>query len=169
MSTRLAQAFAVVCALFIGGPATSQDAEAIARGEAAFAQCVNCHVVRDEAGTVLAGRNARTGPNLYGVVGRVAGTEDGFRYGDGIVQAGRMGLVWDEASIVAYLLDPTTYLRSYTGNNRARGNMSFRVRTADQASDLYAFLATFSPAPEADAEGDGASEDAADDEGAAAD
>ena len=155
MSTRLAQAFAVVCALIVGGPATSQDAAAIARGEAAFAQCVNCHVVRDDAGTVLAGRNARTGPNLYGVVGRVAGTSADFRYGDGIVQAGRMGLVWDEDSIVAYLLDPTAYLRSYTSNNRARGNMSFRVRNAEQARDLYAFLTTFSPAPEPEPEAEG--------------
>lgn len=136
----------------VAGTALAQDAEAIARGEAAFSQCQSCHVVRDDAGTVLAGRNGRTGPNLYGVIGRVAGTEEGFRYGDGMVQAGEMGLVWDEASVIAYLQDPTAFLRAQTGNARARGNMSFRVRSEDQARDLYAFLATFSPAAEPAAE-----------------
>ena len=136
----------------VAGTAHAQDAEAIARGEAAFSQCQSCHVVRDDAGTVLAGRNGRTGPNLFGVVGRVAGSYPDFRYGDGMVRAGEMGLVWDEASLIAYLQDPTDFLRSYTGNARARGNMSFRVRGADQASDLYAFLATFSPAAETPAE-----------------
>jgi cytochrome c len=130
-----------------GAPVLAQDAEAIARGEAAFSQCQSCHVVRNDAGEVLAGRNGRTGPNLFGVIGRTAGTYPDFRYGDGIVAAGEGGLVWDEASFVAYVQDPTSFLRETTGNNRARGNMSFRVRNEDQARDLYAFLATFSPAP----------------------
>lgn len=118
-----------------------------AAGEALFNQCQSCHVVRDEAGQVLAGRNSRTGPNLHGVVGRIAGTYPEFRYGDGIVAAGEMGLIWDEDHFVAYVQDPTAFLREYTGNNRARGNMSFRLRNEQNARDLYAFLATFSPVP----------------------
>jgi len=128
-------------------PALAQQGDA-ERGAAAFNQCQSCHVVANDAGEVLAGRNARTGPNLYGVVGRIAGSYPDFRYGDGIVAAGQAGLAWDEETTVAYLLDPTGFLRAYTGNNRARGNMSFRVRSEDQARDLYAFLATFSPAAE---------------------
>ena len=142
-------ALSAVFAVGAGLPALAQDAEAIARGEAAFSQCQSCHVVRNDAGEVLAGRNGRTGPNLFGVIGRVAGSYPDFRYGDGIVAAGQGGLVWDEASFVAYVQDPTAFLRANTGNNRARGNMSFRVRSEDQARDLYAFLATFSPAPAA--------------------
>lgn len=146
-------ALIALAALGAGAPAIAQDAEAIARGEAAFSQCQSCHVVRNDAGEVLAGRNGRTGPNLYGVIGRVAGSYPDFRYGDGIVAAGEGGLVWDEASFVAYVMNPTDFLREATGNNRARGNMSFRVRNADQAHDLYAFLTSLSPAPEAAAEG----------------
>lgn len=135
--------------LFAQEAAPAPDPEAVARGAEAFSQCQACHVVRNDAGEVLAGRNGRTGPNLYGVIGRVAGSYPEFRYGDGIVAAGEGGLVWDEASFVAYVQNPTEYLREVTGNNRARGNMSFRVRDADQAHDLYVFLSTFSAAPAA--------------------
>lgn len=129
--------------------APAVDPAAVARGAEAFSQCQSCHVVRNDAGEVLAGRNGRTGPNLFGVIGRVAGSYPDFRYGDGIVAAGQGGLVWDEASFVAYVQDPTGFLRETTGNNRARGNMSFRVRNEAQAHDLYAFLSTFSTPPAA--------------------
>lgn len=125
--------------------ATAGDPEA---GRTAFNQCQSCHVVVNEAGETLAGRSGRTGPNLYGVVGRQAGTVEGFRYGDSLVEAGNAGLVWDEDSMVAYLANPNTFLRGYLNNNRARGNMSFQVRSEATARDLYAFLATFSPEPE---------------------
>jgi cytochrome c len=118
-------------------------------GAAAFtSQCSSCHVVVNEAGETLAGRNARTGPNLYGVIGRQAGSVDGFRYGPSIVEAGNAGLEWDEETFVAYVQNPNNFLRAYLNNNRARGNMAFQVRSEDAARDLYAFLATFSPAAE---------------------
>lgn len=40
-----------------------------ADGEAAFKQCQSCHVVVDDEGNTLAGRKAKTGPNLFGVPG----------------------------------------------------------------------------------------------------
>lgn len=49
---------------FADGHAASGDAAA---GEKAFRQCISCHVVQNEAGDTLAGRNAKTGPNLYGI------------------------------------------------------------------------------------------------------
>ena len=144
-------------ALAIGGAMATAPMAALAgdpaAGEAAFSQCQACHVVQNEAGETLAGRNARQGPNLYGVVGRQAGTVEGFRYGPSIVEAGEEGLVWDEESMVAYLGNPNAFLRDFLDNPRARGNMAFQVRNEDQARDLYAFLATFSAA-EDDAEED---------------
>lgn len=130
--------------------ALAGDAEA---GRALFtSQCQNCHVVVNDAGETLAGRNARTGPNLYGVIGRPAGSIEGFRYGASMVEAGQAGLVWDEEHFVAYVQNPNVFLRTYLNNNRARGNMAFQVRNETAAQDVYAFLATFSPAPEAEAE-----------------
>ncbi len=123
-------------------PAFAGDPEA---GASAFqSQCQNCHNVVNEAGDVLAGRpNVRTGPNLYGVLGRQAGTED-FRYGASLVEAGEAGLIWTAEEMVPYLLDPNSFLRETLGNNRARSQMSFRVRDEDTANDIIAFLTQFS-------------------------
>ena len=144
MKLRVAlSAFALAAATL---PAHAADPEA---GATAFtSQCATCHVVQNEAGEVLAGRNARQGPNLYGVIGRQAGVVDGFRYGASIVEAGAAGLVWDTENLALYLKDPQGYLRETLGNNRARSNMAQRVRDPETAANIAAFLATFSPAAE---------------------
>lgn len=144
-SQTLAAIFAIVAAPAFADGHASGDAAA---GEEAFGQCVSCHVVVSPEGETLAGRNARTGPNLYGLMGRAAGSVEGFRYGDGIVAAGTgengiEPLMWDEASFVAYVQDPTGFLREYTENRRARGKMSYRVRNEDDAVNLWAYLAQF--------------------------
>lgn len=119
----------------------SGDPEA---GEKAFNKCQTCHVVENDAGEVLAGRNAKTGPNLFGVIGRQAGSVEGFRYKKSIVEAGEGGLVWDVASITSYLQDPTAFLKEVTGDSGARSGMAFKIRSEEEAADLAAFLATFS-------------------------
>jgi cytochrome c len=123
-------------------PAYAQEGDAAA-GEAAFSQCATCHHIEDAAGTTLAGRaNVRTGPNLYGVVGRQAGSVEGFRYRPDIVAAGEAGLVWDQASLTAYLQDPGGFLSETLGKN-ARSGMAYQVRDPAEAANLAAFLATF--------------------------
>lgn len=122
--------------------AATGDAEA---GEKAFRKCQSCHVVQNDDGETLAGRNGRTGPNLYGVVGSAAGKVEGFRYGKDLVAAGEAGLVFDEATFVAYVMDPKAAIREATGDSSARSKMSFRVRKEDEAKDLYAFLKSIGP------------------------
>ena len=142
-------AFHTGAALALGlFPLTALAGDPEAGAEAFQRQCSNCHMVQNEAGETLAGRNARQGPNLYGVIGRQAGIVDGFRYGASMVEAGEAGLVWDEPSVLAYLQNPNGFLREVLGNNLARGQMAFQVRSETDAADLYAFLATFSPATE---------------------
>ncbi|MEM7489200.1 MAG: cytochrome C [Pseudomonadota bacterium] len=113
-----------------------------AAGESAFRQCQSCHVAESPDGEVVAGRAARTGPNLYGVAGRTAGMVEDFRYSDIMIEAGEGGLVWDEENFVAYLQDPTGHLQEVTGSD-GRGKMAYRVRAEDDAVNLYAFLAQF--------------------------
>jgi len=122
--------------------APTGDAEA---GAALFSrQCVACHVVANEAGETLAGRNAAVGPNLYGVVGRVAGAYPEFDYGDALLALAERGDVWAEENFVGYVMDPTGWLRETLEDRRARGKMAFQVRSEDDARDIYAYLATFS-------------------------
>ncbi len=126
---------------FADGHAATGDAEA---GEQQFnRQCVACHVVADADGEVLAGRNAHTGPNLFGLAGRQLAVVDDFRYGDAIVELGETGAVWTEEAFVGYVQDPTGWLREALDNNRARGKMAYRVRDVQDAIDIYAYLATF--------------------------
>ena len=114
-------------------------------GKSAFSQCQACHVVVDEGGNTLAGRTAKTGPNLYGMIGRQAGTVEGFRYSKSIVLAGEQGLIWDADTFVAYVQDPTNYLREVLGDSKARGRMAFKVRKPEDAANLYALIRSLGP------------------------
>jgi cytochrome c len=133
--------------LLAAGPALAQEAPAgeAAAGEVQFnRQCVSCHVVQNDAGEVLAGRNAKVGPNLYRVIGRVAGSYPEFNYSELMETYGATGAVWAEENFVAYVQDPTDYLREATGQSSGRSKMAYQVRDAQDAQDLYAYLATFS-------------------------
>lgn len=70
-----------------------------AKGKRVFFKCFSCHTV-DE------GKN-KTGPSLYGVVGRAAGTIEGFKYSDANANS---GITWTEAVLFEYLKDPRGYI-----------------------------------------------------------
>jgi cytochrome c len=65
-------------------------------GQALFKQkCAICH--SPEKGVI------KIGPSLYGVVGRKAGTLEGYSYSDAMKNANR---TWDEATLSDYLTNP---------------------------------------------------------------
>lgn len=129
------------CLMAIPTLAVAQSGD-VAQGERAFRQCQTCHVVTDPDGNVLAGRNATTGPNLYGIFGRQAGSVEDFNYSDSLVEAGEAGLIWDEESFASYVQDPTGFLREYLDDSGARGKMTFRVRSEEDALNLAAYIAS---------------------------
>lgn len=136
---------AVMASPAVAGGHASGDAEA---GEDAFRQCRSCHSVVDAEGEAIV-RGGKTGPNLWGVVGRTAGTEEEFdRYQDSVVAAGEAGLVWDEEQFVAYVQDPGGFLKEYLDDNGARSGMTFRLRDEEDAVNIWAYLASVSPEPE---------------------
>lgn len=139
--------YVFIAAAFLAAPAFAESHATgdAAAGESVFKQCVTCHVVADDDGNILAGKTAKTGPNLFGVVGRTAGAVEGFRYGKSIVAAGEAGLVWDLEQLTAYMQDPKKFLRTVLDDKKARSKMTFRVRKEEDAVNLAAFLATFSP------------------------
>ena len=130
---------------FAAAAAFAQGVGDPAAGKRAYSQCQSCHVVVDDDGNTLAGRRARTGPNLFGMIGKQAGTVEGFRYSRELVEAGERGLVWDEETFVAYSLDPVKFLRAFLDDGRARGKMTFKVRKPGDAADLYAFIESLGP------------------------
>lgn len=115
------------------------------KGEAVFKQCQTCHSVMDDAGKVLAGKGAKTGPNLYGLFGRQVGSYPDFKYGDSIVAAGKTGLVWDEAGFIDYVQDPANHWKTVLGDKAAKSKMMFKVKNEAAAKDVYAYLIQFSP------------------------
>ena len=80
--------------------ASAQDAE---NGQNVFRQCRACHQI---------GANAKNlvGPGLTGVVGRKAGTVEGFNYSEANKTAGAKGLVWDEKTLMEYLAAPQQFM-----------------------------------------------------------
>ncbi len=69
-----------------------------AAGEKVFAKCKVCHVADSDKNKV--------GPSLFKLIGRTAGTHEGFKYSKAMEEAGKAGLVWDEASLRDYLHNP---------------------------------------------------------------
>jgi len=71
-----------------------------ARGERTFnQQCKACH-------TVEKGEPSPLGPNLFGVIGRKAGTAPGYEFSDAMKKS---GITWDDASLGDYLTPRPRY------------------------------------------------------------
>jgi cytochrome c len=131
---------AAVAALLGAGAAHAQDASA---GEEIFSKrCKTCHMLVSDSGEEIV-KGGKTGPNLYGVVGRVAASaEDYDRYGDSLKELGETGFEWTEDEIVAYLEDPRAYLRAKLDDKRARSNMAYKLRPEDDRASVAAYLAS---------------------------
>ena len=94
-----------------------------AAGEKVFNQCKACH-------TIEVGKN-RVGPSLHGVVGRKAGSVEGFAYSDGVKKS---GLTWDEANLGKWLTDTKAVV---PGNK-----MSFALKDPQARENVIAYLKT---------------------------
>ena len=98
MIRKLLTSGAVAFGTLAAGPLLAQD-DLVAEGEKIFKRCTACHQVGE-------GAENRVGPQLNGVIGRTAGTLEGFSYSDAMVEAGAGGLVWSAETLAAYLENP---------------------------------------------------------------
>ena len=116
-------------------PAQAQDA---ANGEKVFAQCRACHQVGPTA------KNA-VGPVLNGLIGRKAGTVEGYNYSPANKNS---GLTWDEATFTDYIKDPKAKVPGtkmvYAG-----------LKDEQRIKDLIAYLKQFDAAGQKSAKGAG--------------
>ena len=134
LATALAVTFATAPAFAAG------DA---AKGEAEFKKCKACHAIEAADGTAIQ-KGGKTGPNLYGVIGRQVGSLD-FAYGDSIKAVGATGAVWTEEELAAYIANPADWLKTKLDDPAAKSKMSFKL--AKGGEDVAAYLASVAPAP----------------------
>jgi len=116
---------------FAGGDAT--------KGADLFKRCKACHAIVAPDGTAVQ-KGGKTGPNLFGVIGRPVASAADFKYGDAIKAAGAKGLIWDEAMVAAYVTDPTAWLKEQTGDDKSVAKMTFKMAIGGE--DVAAYLAS---------------------------
>jgi len=99
MSKKLILA-ALASAVLFAVPAHAEgDAAA---GEKVFAKCKACHEVEKGVNKV--------GPTLKGLIGRKVASVEGYKYSEAMIAKGAEGVVWDEATLTAYLPDPKGFV-----------------------------------------------------------
>jgi cytochrome c len=103
---------------------TAQAADP-AKGKSVFQRCAICHRVEKNGGNGL-------GPNLFGIVGRKAGTVADFSYSAAMKNS---GIVWSTDKLTAYIEHPAAVV---PGNKMAFAG----VTDAVQRADVVAYLAT---------------------------
>ena len=86
--------------------APSARAQDVSAGERLFKRhCGICHVAEKDSARRL------QGPNLWGLIGRKAGTVEGFRYSDANKKS---GIVWTAETLDPYLTDPREVIKGTT-------------------------------------------------------
>lgn len=94
---------AAVALATLGLTSTIASAQDVENGQSLFRQCRACHQIGASAKNLV-------GPRLTDIVGRKAGTVEGFNYSEANKAAGAKGLVWDETQLMAYLENPLQFM-----------------------------------------------------------
>src|SRR6185295_2435134 len=130
MSRRIARAclwgtMVASVALSTLGPAAAQEGNPEAGAEV-FKKCRACHDVGADA-------KNKVGPVLNDIVGRKAGTIEGFAYSEANKTAGGKGLTWTEDVLLKYLENPLAFM---PGTKMAFAGL----KDPQDRKDLIAFL-----------------------------
>lgn len=81
--------------VLLAGVLVGANAFAADLGKQSFELCIACHSLKAE-------QNG-TGPTLYNLIGRTAGTVEGFRFSGPMK---RSAIVWDQKTLTAFLRNP---------------------------------------------------------------
>jgi len=92
------------------------------KGKKVFKKCVACHSLQE-------GKN-KVGPPLNNLLGRQAGSVDGYKYSKAMKNS---GVVWDEESLDKFITKPRKFI--------PKTKMSFRgIKKKSLRDDLISFL-----------------------------
>ncbi|MGB7322419.1 MAG: c-type cytochrome [Albidovulum sp.] len=123
----------VVVAVLAAGAAWPNETGDPDKGAEIFKNCKACHQIGE-------GAQHRVGPQLNGLFGRTAGTQEGAKYSKSMIRAGVDGLVWNAETLDAYIENPKALV--------SKTLMSFRgIKDAGERADLVSYLRTFSDNP----------------------
>ncbi|MFA9475394.1 MAG: cytochrome c family protein [Filomicrobium sp.] len=96
------------------------------KGKKVFRKCKACHAVGEKA-------KNKVGPQLNGVVGRKAGTIEGYKYSKAMLAS---GLTWDETTLDKYLAKPKDLVK---GTKMIFGGL----KKEKQRANLIGYLKTY--------------------------
>jgi cytochrome c2 len=115
-------------ALLQAVPAAAQDGS-VEDGAEVFKKCRACHDVGPDA-------KNKVGPLLNDILGRHAGSIEGFNYSDANKAAGTQGLVWTDEVLFKYLENPLSFM---PGTKMAFAGL----KDAQDRKDVIAYLKSF--------------------------
>lgn len=105
------------------GMVRAQDLE---NGASQYRKCKSCHDLGE-------GAKNKIGPILNGIVGRKAGTVEGFNYSQSLKALAEGGLTWSDDRLSKYIEDPKSVVPN--------GTMSFvGIKDPADRADLLAYL-----------------------------
>lgn len=114
-------ALSLLSSIAVAGQAGAADVEA---GKNVFNKCAACHSV--EPG------KTKVGPSLWGVVGRKAGTLEGYSFSAAMKNS---GLTWDVSTLELYLAKPSEVVKG--------SKMAFAgIKDPTELADVVAYLQT---------------------------
>lgn len=95
------------------------------KGKKVFAKCMACHTIEEAKN--------RVGPHLINIMDRKTASVEGFKYSPAMTKAGEDGMIWDEATLTAYLTAPKAFM---PGNKMAFAGL----KKPEDISNLIAFI-----------------------------
>ncbi len=108
---------------------SSAQTTSVENGANVFKKCRACHLVGDTAKHAV-------GPMLNNIIGRRAGSAEGYNYSDNIRELGLAGLSWSQESLNRYLENPKAVV--------PRGKMAFPgIGDSQDRADVIDYLKTF--------------------------
>ena len=116
----------ILTALGLMGLSTASYAQDAEKGAKVFNKCMACHTIEDKN---------KVGPSLKGIVGRKAASVEGYKYSDAMLAKAAEGVIWDEATLAAYLPDPKSFVPGT--------KMTFPgLKNPEDVANVIAFLKT---------------------------
>lgn len=136
-AAKFAKAKAEAAPVATAAPAKQQSSVALAanaaRGHELAQKCTYCHTMaKDE-------KPKSGGPNLFGVVGRQAGSADGYHYSKSLAAA---EFTWDEKKLAEWICNSGKAIKNLTGNDTARTKMAALNMCGQDALDVASYIGT---------------------------